>query len=115
MSRCAESLAAGDNLIIFPEGTRSPPVGLRPFHRGFAHIATLARVDLQPVHIDCSPPTLLRGEAWHRIPERAPVFRIEVGDAVLIAPFLEGAARPLAARRLVSHFERWYSDHAIHG
>jgi len=115
MARCAESLAAGDNLIIFPEGTRSPPGGMLPFHRGFAHIATLARADLQPVLIDCSPPTLLRGEAWHRIPARAPRFRVAVAEAVSIAPFLEGAARPLAARRLVSHFEQWYADHAIHG
>ena len=110
MERCAESLAAGDNLIIFPEGTRSPPGGLLPFQRGFAHIATLARADVLPVRIDCSPPTLLRGEAWYRIPERAPSFRVDVGEPVPMAPFLNGTARPLAARRVRSHLERWYAE-----
>ena len=110
IARCVASLTSGDNLIIFPEGTRSPSGGLLPLQRGFAHVSTLAGCEIQPVRIGCEPPMLLRGDSWHRIPPVMPIFRVEVAPAVAVGPFLAGVERPLAARRLVSHFERWYAD-----
>jgi 1-acyl-sn-glycerol-3-phosphate acyltransferase len=106
LARCRETLGNGNNLIIFPEGSRSVPGQPLRFQRGFAHIAALLGVNLQVIKISCSPITLTKGEAWYRIPERAPRFRVEVEETVEIGPFLEGASRPLAARRLVAHLER---------
>src|SRR6185312_5089704 len=59
---CRSALAAGGNLIIFPEGTRSVPGQRLRFQRGFAHIATLTGANLQLVAITCEPVTLIKGQ-----------------------------------------------------
>ncbi len=46
-----ETLSEGNNLIIFPEGTRTPRHGVNKFKRGAAHIAYETNTDIQPVYI----------------------------------------------------------------
>lgn len=50
-TECAEALKAGGNLIIFPEGTRSPAHGMRQFKKGAARIALAANATVQPIFI----------------------------------------------------------------
>ncbi|MBQ9239024.1 MAG: 1-acyl-sn-glycerol-3-phosphate acyltransferase [Treponema sp.] len=45
------SLATGTNLIIFPEGTRTPRHGTNPYKKGAARIAYETGCDVQPVYI----------------------------------------------------------------
>ncbi|WP_448549437.1 lysophospholipid acyltransferase family protein [Thalassotalea fusca] len=67
---CQASLANGNNLIIFPEGTRTNPGAKPKFQRGAANIAL--RCEIQPtcVAIDIQPPTLTKSEKWYHVPER---------------------------------------------
>lgn len=115
LEKCRQALAARQNLIIFPEGTRSVPGRALHFQRGFAHIATLLSADLQPITITCEPITLMKGAPWYRIPPRAGHFRVEAANRIEIQPFLDSGARPLAARRLVSHLESYYNGKLKHG
>ena len=48
---CVKSLKAGSNLIIFPEGTRSPSHGMRQLKKGAARIALAANAPVQPIFI----------------------------------------------------------------
>ncbi|MDE7291513.1 MAG: 1-acyl-sn-glycerol-3-phosphate acyltransferase [Treponemataceae bacterium] len=48
---CVEALKAGGNLIIFPEGTRSPVNGMNQFKKGAARIALAANAAVQPIFI----------------------------------------------------------------
>ena len=107
IEKCRDTLNAGFNLVIFPEGTRSVPGKPLHFQRGFAHIATLTGANLQPVLITCRPITLVKGEPYYRIPETRPVFRIEVGDEVDPHRFLNAGSqsRARSARALVSFME----------
>jgi 1-acyl-sn-glycerol-3-phosphate acyltransferase len=98
------SLRAGNNLIIFPEGTRTPPSGELRLQRGAANIAVRGGIDITPVVIRCRPPTLAKGDKWYQVPYRRAQFDIVVGDDVAVAPFLGGSAgEALAARRLTDH------------
>lgn len=115
LEQCRGALASGNNLIIFPEGTRSVPGRKLHFQRGFAHIATLLVADLQPITITCEPITLVKGEPWYRVPPRPGHWRVEAANRIEIQPFLDCAARPLAARRLVSHLESYYNGRLKHG
>jgi 1-acyl-sn-glycerol-3-phosphate acyltransferase len=110
IERCRATLAAGNNLIIFPEGTRSVPGKPLRFQRGFAHIATLTGVSLQPITITCEPITLVKGEPYYKIPSSRPMFRIEVADEIDPRQFMDSGSesRARGARKLVSYLEADY-------
>jgi 1-acyl-sn-glycerol-3-phosphate acyltransferase len=106
---CAERLAAGRTLLLFPEGTRSPERGLGPFQRGAAHVALRAGRPLLPVFIHCDPPTLMRGQPWYDVPDRRFEYRIEVGDPIEPERDQEGG-RGAAARRLTAALRDFYEE-----
>ena len=107
-------MAQGNNLIIFPEGTRTTPGRPRLFLRGFANIATLLNAQIQLVTITCDPPTLIKGEKWWMIPPRRPVFRIHVGDRVDTKGWLGCDHRSVAARKLVRQLNAYYDRQLGH-
>ena len=98
-------MRSGKNLVIFPEGTRTPRgETLGPLQRGAANIAVRGALDVTPVLISCRPRTLGKGEKWYLVPSRRFHIRIEVLPDIPVAPFLAGdAAEALAARRLTEH------------
>lgn len=61
----AEHLANGWNVVVFPEGTRSPAAGgLGPFRRGAAHIALKAGAPLVALGIVQTPRRILGKHQW---------------------------------------------------
>jgi 1-acyl-sn-glycerol-3-phosphate acyltransferase len=105
IERCRHTLGVGNNLIIFPEGTRSVPGQSPRIRRGFANIALLVPADLQIVRISCDPITLSKGSPWYDIPERRAWFRVMIDDFVATADFMRYGSRALGARRLASYLE----------
>jgi 1-acyl-sn-glycerol-3-phosphate acyltransferase len=63
VDRMAEGIAAGDSLILFPEGTRGSGNGIAPFKAGLYHLC-VARpgLDLVPVSIENLNRILPKGE-----------------------------------------------------
>jgi 1-acyl-sn-glycerol-3-phosphate acyltransferase len=112
VEQAVERLRAGHSVVVYPEGSRTPPEGLRPFQRGAAHIALRAGCDILPVHISVTPRALMQGQGWTGYPLENPVYRIEVGEPIGPSFAVGAESRPLAARRLTGvleeHFEkRW--------
>lgn len=107
---CIASVRSGNNLVIFPEGTRTPLSGEARLQRGAANIAVRGGIDITPVRIRCSPPMLTKGVKWYRVPERRAHFVIEVCDDIRVRDFTEGCAgEALAARRLTDHLTEYFS------
>jgi 1-acyl-sn-glycerol-3-phosphate acyltransferase len=104
----AAALAAGETLIVFPEGTRTRPGEPRVFHRGAASIAVRAAARLTPVLIQVSPTTLTKAEPWYRIPPQRPHFALRVGEDVAVAD-LAGIPPPRASRELNSRLLAYYA------
>jgi 1-acyl-sn-glycerol-3-phosphate acyltransferase len=117
IEKCRDTLLSGNNLIIFPEGTRSIPGRPLRFQRGFAHILMASGVNLQPVIITCEPITLVKGEPYYKIPQCSPHFRVEVADAIDARRFAnwDSESRAREARRLVAYIESDYSRWLNHG
>jgi len=101
---CVAALKAGNNLVIFPEGSRTPPGRKRKYQRGFARIALRSKAPLRLVTVTCDPPTLLKGEPWYKIPERRPHWTIRVHERIDVEDASEEQA--LAVRRLCADVER---------
>ena len=56
---CEERLRMGFDVLVFPEGTRSPVGGaLHPFHRGAFELAARAKVPIVLLKLTCVPPAL---------------------------------------------------------
>jgi len=99
---CSRSLSDGDNLIIFPEGSRTIPGRPRQLQRGFASVAVQSRSPIRLVTITCVPPMLLKGEKWYQIPLRRPQFRVEVHELVDPDELCEDYPRSIAVRRMAA-------------
>ena len=106
---CQSSLNEGRCLIIFPEGTRTPPQALPHFHRGFANIATLTEAPIQLVFLTCTPPFLFKGEPWWHVPQQKPFFRVTLGEQLDAAKYSLYGQRALNARKLVESLEHYYA------
>ena len=70
VNQALERIGQSMPMLVFPEGTRSPAGGLRPFRRGPFEIACRANVPVVPVLIRCDPPALGKGTPWYDIPPR---------------------------------------------
>jgi len=101
---CVASVRGGGNLIIFPEGTRTPADGSISLKRGAANIAVRAPCNITPVLVRCAPPMLVKGEPWWRLPRQTSQFRFDVMEDIDIRPFVDSAANEVvAARRMTAH------------
>ncbi|RZI86082.1 MAG: 1-acyl-sn-glycerol-3-phosphate acyltransferase [Rubrivivax sp.] len=105
------SLRAGNNLIIFPEGTRTPINGdAAKLQRGAANVAVRGGINVTPVLIQCQPIMLPKGVPWWQIPHRRPHFRIEVCDDLPVAvPAHTGTSEAQAARRLTQQLTDYFA------
>nr|WP_282189075.1 lysophospholipid acyltransferase family protein [Azospirillum sp. SYSU D00513] len=115
LEACRAAMAEGNDLIIFPEGTRTVPGEPMRFRRGFANVATFLEAQIQLVTITCQPLTLIKGEKWWQIPPRRPLFRVVVGDCLDVRDQLGCEYRSLAARKLVRSLEEYYVEKLSHG
>ena len=118
LEECVAALDRGLNVLIFPEGTRTPPNGVIRLKRGVANIAVRAERNLTPVIIQCSPRTLMKGQKWWQIPDRPPHYSLQVGEDIAVHSFSEDDESPaLAVRRLTAYLEQYFTTqspaHAI--
>ncbi|HEY4665621.1 MAG TPA: lysophospholipid acyltransferase family protein [Comamonas sp.] len=101
---CLESLQQGNNLIIFPEGTRTPLQGSVKLQRGAANVAVRGNIDITPVHISSTLPMLTKGTPWWQVPRRRPHFVIDVREDIVIAPFSDQASSESLVARQVTDY-----------
>lgn len=108
----ADKVATGHTLIIFPEGTRTPPgTALLPFKPGFVLMARRAGVPIQLFHISHSRPVLAKGRAWWKLPPLPASADVTVGPRVWITPVAEPAA---AAKEIEAWFRAGPAAAACH-
>ena len=61
-------LQSGENVLIFPEGTRNHHDLQLDFKRGAANIAVASQAPILPIVLCCSPRALCKGDKWYKIP-----------------------------------------------
>lgn len=100
--QAAAKVAAGQTLVIFPEGTRAPPDGPPPPCKpGAVLIARRARVPLQLVRITTDSDLLTKGCAWWRLPRFPARVTITAGPLVPLDA-------PASTARLTAGIEAWF-------
>lgn len=111
VAQCADDIAQGTPLIIFPEGTRSIPGKPLKFRRGAAYIAMHGKLLVTPALIRCNPPTLTKGEKWYKIPPRKVFLQIRILDPIRIDQWANPGDPPsLAARQVTNRLEQYFTE-----
>jgi 1-acyl-sn-glycerol-3-phosphate acyltransferase len=99
-----ERLKAGDHLVLFPEGTRSPsPTRIHPLLPGITLMAQRAGVPIQTVLIETDSPYAGKGWPLWRLPPLPVVFRVRLGERFAPEP---GANHDLLRQRLEAYFTK---------
>lgn len=100
--QAAELIAAGEHLVVFPEGTRTPAgSAVGPFKPGFVLMARRAGAALQLLRITSHQPLMTREIPWWRPPHPESAMRIELGPRLFLAPEADTAAA-------AAEIEAWY-------
>jgi 1-acyl-sn-glycerol-3-phosphate acyltransferase len=102
---CAQAMREGNNVVVFPEGSRTVPGQPRKMQRGFAYAALKAGAPVRLATITVSPPTLLKGEPWYRIPRHRPHWTIQIHDRIDVFETAGHDPLPVAARHLVTRVD----------
>ena len=106
VSACADSLAEGNSLVIFPEGTRTASGAQPCLKRGSAQLALRVGCEILPVLIKASNPRGLRkGDPFFSLAREGPlVFDIEPLERISVEPFRDREPG-IGARVLTSELE----------
>ena len=80
LADCENSLKEGNNLIIFPQGTRTKSEQALSFQRGAANIAVRCQAQITSVLLKVVPSTLTKHEPWFSIPETKAHFSAMIID-----------------------------------
>ena len=86
-----ERLLAGEQLLIFPEGTRTEPGKPLQFRMGAAELAARSGACVLPVTIHTNSPYLSKGVPWYQWPTDRLCYRLELG------PLLQSTSASSAA------------------
>ncbi len=114
--RAMERVRLGRKVIIFPEGTRSVPGGVRPFTKGFAHIAVRARCLLWPVVMTCRPPALSKGQSVFTVPATRARLSADAREPINPADFYDPAdSASLAAKKVTSAVQGYFEERMNYG
>lgn len=107
---CAQALREGNNVVIFPEGSRTVPGKPRVMQRGFAYAALKAGAPVRLVSITCVPATLQKGVPWYRVPDSRPHWTLSVHDRIEVSEFAGQDPLPVAARHLVTRVDEMMEE-----
>ena len=102
LRHAADKVAGGHTLIVFPEGTRTPPgTPVQPFKPGFVIIARRAHAPLQLVRISTDSDVLTKGRAWWRLPKFPAHIHLMAGPLIHVDPAADTAV-------VAAEVEAWF-------
>ncbi len=111
VEECVRRLRAGESVLVFPEGTRTPADGIVRLRRGAAQIAVRARCPILPITIRVSVPFLRKVDSYWRAPAEQPAFWITALPVIEARGEIEiGNSEAIAARRLTQHLQHLYDE-----
>ncbi|NNM58890.1 MAG: 1-acyl-sn-glycerol-3-phosphate acyltransferase [Legionellales bacterium] len=107
IERIKATLNEGNNLLMFPEGTRTIPGETITLKRGAAQLAIRANAPIRLIHISCKPPFLTKQTKWYQLPFEKPQFTLRVVERIEPGDYLIKTGFPsLAARELTRDLEK---------
>lgn len=110
-----QKLAAGENVLIFPEGTRNASDLELKFKRGAANLAVISGAPVLPIVLMCVPRALGKDAKWYQLPPQ----RLRISMQFLQSVTVQGAIdtsvpRPLQYRHMTRYLRDLYHSAISH-
>ncbi|SFC30655.1 lysophospholipid acyltransferase family protein [Pseudoalteromonas denitrificans] len=113
LADCKNTLDAGNNLIIFPEGTRTNPDNKIEFKRGAANIALRCKASITAVIIKVAPSTLTKSLPWYRIPSEKVHFTAKLVYNIPDLPEYDKSQTSKYVRQYSRDLENYFKEELI--
>jgi len=110
LQECQEMLDRGENILIFPEGTRTVPSQQIKMRRGFANLALFSKADIQVLTLRCTPVWLIKGSNWYDIPPKRADFLLSAGPIFSHKNDCTDSPRSIRVRTLVKDIQHYYNE-----
>ncbi len=112
IQQAQKRLNNGENILIFPEGTRNYYDDQLDFKRGAANLAILTESDIVPILIKCTPRAMQKGEKFYSIPAIAPLFSFDVLKTIETKKHIKmDSPKTLQYRQLTRYLIDLYRPH----
>jgi 1-acyl-sn-glycerol-3-phosphate acyltransferase len=109
LQKCTQQLMLGQNIIIFPEGTRSSVNQPLKLHRGVGNLAILAEANIQALIMECNPLKFTKQDKWYSMPAKKIILRLSIGEVFLIQNYFKTTVRSLQAREIMRDIQEYYN------
>lgn len=109
VDRAKRKLDAGENVLIFPEGTRNKHDLQLDFRRGAANIAVVSHAPILPIVLAATPRVLCKGDSWYQLPKVTPVIVLRVNTALPLSDCVDfSLPRTRQYRNLTDYWREYY-------
>ncbi len=111
LTDCKKSVMAGNNLIVFPEGTRTTVGTKISFKRGAANIAYRCKVPITCIMLNMRPNTLTKGTPWYQVAKTRACFTAQLSSAKFTQHNQANHQSPaMQARQLTRDLEYYFAE-----
>ena len=105
------ALKNGENLIIFPEATRTKDTIC--MQKGAFYIAVNFAQELIALYIKMSPKSLKKGQAWYDTPKATLKYEIGILESIDLKEFESNRANPIRVRLLLKNIQSLYDKEQL--
>jgi 1-acyl-sn-glycerol-3-phosphate acyltransferase len=102
-------LQNGENILIFPEGTRTKPGLPLKLARGLGNLALAANANIQSLVLRCNNVFLAKGQKWYRPPASPTAFELLVGSYFSLDQYDSKIPRSIRVRSLMKDIQTYYN------
>lgn len=102
-------LHRGENIIIFPEGTRSVPHTPLKLVRGLGNLALASNANIQALTLLCDTVFLTKGQKWYRPPATTTTIELKIGEYFSLETYDPELPRSIRVRALMRDIQSYYN------
>lgn len=111
VEQVCQKLAQGENVLIFPEGTRNLYHTQLDFRRGASNLAIIAGCKILPVVFYTWPRVLQKGQKWYQIPKARAVIRVVIEQSLNLQECIDTSVpRTKQYRALTQYLRNYYLE-----
>jgi len=109
LALCQKQLSQHENILIFPEGTRTQTNKPLRLKRGLSNLALVTQANVQMLTLSCSSPILTKEDKWYTLPSERVLFLLGSGPLLITKDYKADAPRSLRARALTREVQSYYN------